>query len=83
MREKTIYTSTTETYIHFFSCPVCNQNLADLGNAAEQEAHVKNCLEGGAGSVPQSAKYLVYKLPGESPLVGIECVICLEEFMKG
>jgi hypothetical protein len=48
---------------------------------------------------PQAAKYLVYKLPAESVLVGIECsfhsssqsvancsvlgVICLEEFAKG
>ena len=38
-----------------------------------QELHVKQCLEGGAGTSPQSAKYLVYKLPGESTLVGIEC----------
>ncbi|OCH90699.1 FYVE-domain-containing protein, partial [Obba rivulosa] len=63
-------------------CPVCNTNLADLGLPAEQEAHVKNCLEGG-GTTPQTAKYLVYKLPAESALIGTECVICLEEFAKG
>jgi hypothetical protein len=35
------------------------------------------CLEGGEGTSTQSAKYLVYKLPGESTLVGIECeLIC-------
>jgi hypothetical protein len=55
------------------SCPVCYQNLNDLGDASAQEAHVKSCLEGGAGTSPKSAKYLVYKLPGESPLIGIEC----------
>ncbi|KZP12103.1 hypothetical protein FIBSPDRAFT_870598 [Athelia psychrophila] len=66
-------------------CPVCNSGLADLGDASDQEAHVKNCLEGGGGTpnTPQAAKYLVYKLPAESTLVGVECVICLEEFMKG
>ncbi|KAI0921340.1 hypothetical protein AcW2_006340 [Taiwanofungus camphoratus] len=64
-------------------CPVCNTNLADLGPASEQEAHVKNCLEGGNATPPQTAKYLVYKLPGESALIGVECVICLEEFVKG
>jgi hypothetical protein len=56
-----------------FRCPVCNENLDDLGPPYVQENHVKNCLEGGAGSSPQTAKYLVYKLPGESSLVGIEC----------
>ncbi|THV08681.1 FYVE-domain-containing protein [Dendrothele bispora CBS 962.96] len=64
-------------------CPVCFTNLDRVGGAAEQEAHVKNCLEGGTGSTPQSAKYLVYKLPNESALIGVECVICLEEFTKG
>jgi len=62
-------------------CPVCNANLADLGSPAEQEAHVKNCLEGGSGTTPQLAKYLVYKLPAQSALIGIECAICLEEFV--
>lgn len=64
-------------------CPVCNSNLADLGDAYEQESHVKNCLDGGSGTTPQAAKYLVYKLPAESTLIGVECVICLEEFVKG
>ncbi|KZP00136.1 FYVE-domain-containing protein, partial [Calocera viscosa TUFC12733] len=65
-------------------CPVCNQNLADIGSAADQEAHVKNCLEGNtSGGVQNSARYLVYRLPAESALIGSECVICLEEFVKG
>ncbi|KAG1755824.1 hypothetical protein EDB19DRAFT_1892026 [Suillus lakei] len=64
-------------------CPVCSTSLADLGLPAEQEAHVKICLEGDAGTSPQAAKYLVYKLPGESALLGVECVICLEEFTEG
>ncbi|EKM59394.1 uncharacterized protein PHACADRAFT_249851 [Phanerochaete carnosa HHB-10118-sp] len=64
-------------------CPVCGVNLCDVGPAPLQEAHVKNCLEGGSSASPQSAKYLVYKLPEESALIGTECVICLEEFVKG
>lgn len=31
------------------------------------------CLEGGAGASSQSARYLVYKLPVESALIGTEC----------
>lgn len=59
-------------------CPVCNTNLADLGPASAQEDHVKECLEGGPGTSTQSARYLVYKLPKESPLVGVECgLICV------
>ncbi|KAI0750930.1 hypothetical protein C8Q80DRAFT_1217832 [Daedaleopsis nitida] len=64
-------------------CPVCNISLSDLGPPHAQEGHVKHCLEGGTGSAPQSAKYLVYKLPEESALIGVECVICLEEFVEG
>ncbi|KAJ3892916.1 hypothetical protein GG344DRAFT_87465 [Lentinula edodes] len=64
-------------------CPVCNLILEHVGTAAEQEAHVKSCLEGGSGATQQAAKYLVYRLPAESTLIGVECVICLEEFTKG
>lgn len=54
-------------------CPVCNENLADLGPPSVQELHVKQCLEGGAGTLTQSARYLVYRLPQESTLIGVEC----------
>ncbi|KAF8914050.1 hypothetical protein CPB84DRAFT_1758250 [Gymnopilus junonius] len=68
-------------------CPVCNQNLDEVGDAQAQENHVKGCLEGTSGNsasgIPQAAKYLVYRLPAESALIGVECVICLEEFVKG
>ncbi|TCD66928.1 hypothetical protein EIP91_000706 [Steccherinum ochraceum] len=53
-------------------CPVCNTSLADIGPPYMQEAHVKNCLEGGSGTSPQAAKYLVYKLPAESTLIGTD-----------
>ncbi|KAL1740698.1 hypothetical protein HDZ31DRAFT_85291 [Schizophyllum fasciatum] len=64
-------------------CPVCSSNLDDLGTVAEQEAHVKACLEGGTGAPPRTGRYLVYPLPAGSVLVGTECVICLEEFVEG
>ncbi|KZV69853.1 hypothetical protein PENSPDRAFT_675923 [Peniophora sp. CONT] len=64
-------------------CPVCSRNLSELGTASEQEAHVRSCLEGDTSKSPQIARYLVYKLPAESALIGIECVICLEEFVVG
>lgn len=65
-------------------CPVCNQNLDDVGGSSKQEIHVKRCLEGESGSTPQAAKYFVYCLPAASPLIGIQCVICLGgEFVKG
>ena len=54
-------------------CPVCNENLEDLGAPVVQEHHVKNCLEGGVGASAQAAKYLVYKLLSDSSLVGVEC----------
>jgi hypothetical protein len=34
------------------------------------------CLDGGSGTTPQAAKYLVYRLPDESALIGIECKFC-------
>ncbi|EJU06536.1 ankyrin [Dacryopinax primogenitus] len=55
-------------------CPVCGQNLADLGSPMDQEIHVKNCLEGNSsGGVQNSARYLVYRLPADSSLIGSEC----------
>jgi hypothetical protein len=70
-------------FSHLHRCPVCSRDLAQFGSSEEQEAHVRSCLEGGSGATTQSAKYLVYKLPPESILIGTECVICLEEFTKG
>ncbi|EKM80171.1 hypothetical protein AGABI1DRAFT_91442 [Agaricus bisporus var. burnettii JB137-S8] len=64
-------------------CPVCNQNLDEVGDAVEQEEHVRQCLEGGPGQDLPTSRYLVYRLPAESALLGVECVICLDEFVKG
>ena len=47
--------------------------MSELGTASEQEAHVRSCLEGDTSKSPQVARYLVYKLPAESALIGIEC----------
>lgn len=59
-------------------CPVCNVNLSEIGSPEEQEIHVKACLEGGTGTAPHLAKYLVYELPSESTLVGAECEFMLQ-----
>ncbi|KAK7061613.1 ankyrin unc44 [Favolaschia claudopus] len=64
-------------------CPVCNRSLDEVGDANQQEVHVRTCLEGGSGPASTAPKYLVYRLPAESTLIGVECVICLEEFAKG
>lgn len=69
----------------FYSCPVCNQNLDEVGDAPAQEAHVKACLEGSSGTPhtpPQPAKYLVYCLPAESALLGVECTRCLRLILE-
>lgn len=55
------------------SCPVCGANLSAFEGPGDQEAHVKSCLDGGNRSSPQAVKYLVYELPAESALVGVEC----------
>ena len=52
---------------------MCNQNLDEVGDAASQEVHVKSCLEG-SSKMPQAGKYLVYRLPAESALIGVECM---------
>ncbi|CBQ72642.1 conserved hypothetical protein [Sporisorium reilianum SRZ2] len=62
-------------------CPVCSTTLSALGGSEEQEAHVRNCLENGGGGSMQGGRYLVYKLPENSPIVGKECSICMEDFV--
>ncbi|SPO27469.1 uncharacterized protein UTRI_10586 [Ustilago trichophora] len=62
-------------------CPVCSTSLSALGGTEEQEAHVRNCLENGGGGSMQGGRYLVYKLPENSPIVGKECSICMEDFV--
>lgn len=62
-------------------CPVCSTSLAALGGSEEQESHVRNCLENGGGGSLQGGRYLVYKLPENSPIVGKECSICMEDFV--
>ncbi|CAO1635991.1 unnamed protein product [Jaminaea pallidilutea] len=78
-------------------CPVCSTTLAILGGQEDQEEHIRNCLENGGGGGASGSgmggtadsgfhignRYLVYKLPEGSPIVGKECVICLEELLGG
>jgi hypothetical protein len=64
-------------------CPVCGISLNDLGNTTAQEAHVKSCLDGPSGGpgINQAGKYLVYKLPAESTLIGVECTLNFSSFI--
>ncbi|GAA5821257.1 hypothetical protein JCM3770_007386 [Rhodotorula araucariae] len=62
-------------------CPVCGTQLGGLGDKAEQEEHIRQCLETGGGSV-SSGRYLVFKLP-LGPLVGQECAVCFDDFEVG
>ncbi|BGP44970.1 hypothetical protein JCM10450v2_000785 [Rhodotorula kratochvilovae] len=62
-------------------CPVCGTQLASMGGKAEQEEHIRQCLETGGGSV-SSGRYLVFKLP-PGPLVGQECAVCFDDFEVG
>ncbi|GAA6005701.1 hypothetical protein JCM10207_005300 [Rhodosporidiobolus poonsookiae] len=62
-------------------CPVCGTTLAGVGDKPAQEAHIRDCLEQGGGSIA-SGRYLVFRLP-PSPLVGEECKVCFEEFEVG
>ncbi len=39
----------------------------------KQEEHVRICLDGDKDHAPQTVKYLIYQLRGESRLIGIEC----------
>lgn len=39
-------------------CPVCGQTLATLGGKAEQEDHVRVCLEDGGGAAQPTGRYL-------------------------
>lgn len=42
---------------------MCGQNLSELGPAAAQEQHVRNCLDGNSGpSATQAGKYVVYRV---------------------
>lgn len=68
-------------------CPVCSTPLSQFGPQELQEDHLRICLEsnggGGVASLSQSNRYLVYRLPFESPILGRECIVCLEELDGG
>ena len=68
-------------------CPVCLRPLASsFASDREREDHVNTCLMG-VGASPAgfsvNGRYLVYTLKDGSALVGMECVICFEEFTAG
>lgn len=75
-------------------CPVCRADLRVFGDEDLQAVHVATCLEGQSTSPSFSGGSrhlgierlmswltpLVYLLQEGSPLIGVECVICFEEF---
>lgn len=66
-------------------CPVCSIRLITIGSTRnEQENHINSCLEGNSfdGS-KNSSRYLVFTLAQDSPLIGQECTICMEEYLAG
>lgn len=62
-------------------CPVCEQQLRMPARA--REAHIDACLAHGQPRALNSTRYLVAALAPDSPLVGRECIICMEEFEAG
>ncbi|KAI7847539.1 hypothetical protein BDC45DRAFT_525825 [Circinella umbellata] len=65
-------------------CPVCGKDLDEYdGSTNEQELHVQTCLNANTPVALSGIRYVVYKLPSNSALMGQECVICLEEFVEG
>ncbi|KAG2176216.1 hypothetical protein INT43_005450 [Umbelopsis isabellina] len=64
-------------------CPVCGKRLSEVSLDKDvQEEHVQTCLNVGSPSVA-TVRYVSYKLPEQSPLIGQECLICFEEFEPG
>jgi hypothetical protein len=62
-------------------CPVCRTDLRQFGDEDLQAIHVASCLEGQSSSpFTGGSRHVVYRLPEGSPLIGMECVICFEEF---
>lgn len=60
-------------------CPVCERDLRTLPSDAACEAHIAACLERGAPAA-NPTRFLTSQLPADSPLIGSECIICMEEF---
>ncbi|WFD26894.1 hypothetical protein MNAN1_001883 [Malassezia nana] len=62
-------------------CPVCDCPLATLGTAEAREQHVAQCLEHAVRpGAAHRTHYLASNLAADSPLIGRECLICMEEF---
>ena len=64
-------------------CPVCDRPLTSL-RRTQREQHIQACLEGGqAQQALNQRNYLAYTLTEDSPVLGRECIICMEEFEMG
>lgn len=65
-------------------CPVCGVRLASLRSTEEREQHLRYCLEHGeVRRSLNSHRYVSYTLTDDSPLLGHECIICMEDFDVG
>ncbi|KAJ2961996.1 hypothetical protein NQZ79_g2755 [Umbelopsis isabellina] len=63
-------------------CPVCGRRLSSVGaSKGDQELHVQSCLNGENPVLPR-LKYILYRLQGDSSLIGQECTICFENFVE-
>lgn len=64
-------------------CPVCGRRLSSVAaSKGDQELHVQSCLNGENPVLPR-LKYILYRLQGDSTLIGEECTICFENFVEG
>ncbi|KOS14580.1 fyve-domain-containing protein [Malassezia pachydermatis] len=65
-------------------CPVCDAHLSTFASTEAFEQHVAHCLEQGVVPArPQRIHFVTSTVPSMSPLVGKECIICMEEFDVG
>ena len=62
-------------------CPACDRPLSAFPTAEAREQHVAQCLEHAVRpGAAHRTHYLASQLTADSPLIGKECIICMEEF---
>lgn len=62
-------------------CPACDTPLSMFPTPEAREQHVAQCLEHAVRpGAAHRTHYLASNLASDSPLIGKECIICMEEF---
>lgn len=62
-------------------CPVCDRPLSTFPTSEAREQHLAQCLEHAVRpGAAHRTHYLASQLAADSPLIGKECIICMEEF---